>query len=326
MESTAIKVIATLGVLAFVLLGLTSVGLKKMIQSSGTRRAEVEQRKSKFDSKRAFADLRTVVGLGPRTPGSPQAAELRAFIHKELEQAELRVWDHTFDAHTPIGPVKMVNVVGVVEGTKPGVILLSNHYDTKRFTDFKFVGANDGGSTTAWMIEMGRALGPRREGRSVWLCFFDGEEAFGTWSDADSLYGSRAFVEHLREKGELAQVKAEINVDMIGDCCLGIKQDRSAPAWLTRAVWGTARDQGYAAYFLPFAEAIEDDHVPFRRAGIPSMDIIDFCYGQTPAEHERNWHTAQDTLEHVCAESLQVVGDVIYDALPRVDKGLDQGP
>jgi Zn-dependent M28 family amino/carboxypeptidase len=158
------------------------------------------------------------------------------------------------------------------------------------------------------------------------LCFFDGEEAFGPWSETDGLYGSRAFVEHLRRNGELATVRAMINLDMIGDCYLGIKRERFAPGWLTRVIWDTARELDCAPYFLPFAQDVGDDHVPFRQAGIPAVDVIDFLYGQTDADHQRTWHTANDTLDHVCAASLQVVGDVIYHALPKLDASLDKGP
>jgi hypothetical protein len=323
MNSPAIKVIVTLGILAFAILGLTSVALKNAARSGGSRLAVVEQSHSPFDSKRAYADLKTIVAFGPRTSGSQALERSREFIKQQLGKAGLKVWEHAFDAPTPVGTLKMVNVVGVIEGTKPGIIVLGNHYETKYFSDIVFVGANDGGSTTAWMIEMGRTLGPRRDGRTVWLGFFDGEESFGEWSATDGLYGSRAFVEYLRGDGRLAEIQVMINLDMIGDCYLGIKRDRAAPEWLTGAIWGAARTLNYAAYFLPFADAIEDDHVPFRRAGIPAVDIIDFSYGRLQSDHVRLWHTANDTIDHVCAESLQVVGDVIYHALPKVDAYLD---
>ena len=323
MESPAMKVIVTLGVMVFVILGLTSVGLRWMLHGAGSRRTVAEQGKSPFNGQRAFEDLRTVVGFGPRVSGSESLAKTRDYIEQELKKAGLTVRQLPFDADTPLGKVKMVNVVGVVEGSRPEVIMLSNHYETKRFSDFTFVGANDGGSTTAWMIEMARALGAKREGMSVWLCFFDGEEAFKQWSETDSLYGSRAFVKHLRDEGTLSRVRAEINVDMIGDCYLGIKRDRDAPTWLTRAIWDTARDLGYGAYFLPFAQDVTDDHIPFREAGAPAIDLIDFTYGRSSEEHLRNWHTANDTLDRVCADSLQVVGDVIYHAVSKIEAAAD---
>ena len=286
--------------------------------------AKAPERAGPFDGKRAHADARKIVGFGPRPPGSEALAQTRAFIRDELGKAGVRVREQTFEADTPVGKKAMANLVGVVEGTKDGVIVLGNHYDTKHFSDIVFVGANDGGSTTAWMLEMARVLGAKREGRTVWLCFFDGEEAFGEWSRTNSLYGSRAFVNELRGTGELSQIKAMINVDMIGDCDLGIRQDRDAPDWMTQLIWGTARRIGHGRSFLAFAHAIEDDHAPFRRAGVPAMNIIDFNYGATAKEHAETWHTERDTIERICPESLQAVGDVIYHALPEIDRFLDR--
>ena len=323
MESPAMKAIITLGVTAFALLGLTSVGLKCMIQGGASQVTIAPPGKTPFNGQRAFDDLRKVVAFGPRISGSEQLAQTRAYIEEQLRAAGLAVREHAFDAQTPIGTKKMVNVVGVVQGSRPGVILLTNHYDTKYLPDILFVGANDGGSTTAWMIEMARALGPKRDGMSIWLCFFDGEEAFRTWSATDSLYGSRAFLDQIKQEGTFAQVRALINVDMIGDCYLGIKRDRNAPESLEKPVWQTARELGYGSRFLPFADDVQDDHIPFRDAGVPALEIIDFVYGKTILDHARNWHTANDTIERCCPDSLQIVGDVIYQALPRIETALE---
>lgn len=132
-------------------------------------------------------------------------------------------------------------------------------------------------------------------------------------------HNSRAFVEHLRETGELSQVEAMVNVDMIGDCLLGIRRDKDAPKWLTLAIWGTAKALGHAKQFVPFSRSVEDTHIPFRRAGIPAVNVIDFSYGGDHAQHVENWHTENDAMDLVCAESLQVVGDVIYHALFEID-------
>lgn len=293
-------------------------------RAASTAVSKTPDRASPFDGKRAYADARKIVGFGPRPPGSDALAHTRVFIKDELAKAGVSVREQAFEADTPIGKKAMVNLVGVVEGTKDGVIVLGNHYDTKHFSDRVFVGANDGGSTTAWMIEMARVLGAKREGRAVWLCFFDGEEAFGEWSKTNSLYGSRAFVDALRGKGELSQIKTMINVDMIGDCDLGIRQDRDAPDWMTQLVWGVAQRIGHGRSFLAFAHAIEDDHVPFRRAGVPALNVIDFNYGATAKEHAETWHTERDAIERICPESLQAVGDVIYHALPEIDRFLDR--
>lgn len=281
-----------------------------------------------FDGKRAYADLGRILEFGPREPGSAASASARAYIKREVEAAGLTLQDLPFVAQTPSelkrGPVNMVNLLAEVKGDQPGIILLSNHYDTKYFPDFKFLGANDGGSTTAWMIEMARALGPTRHGRTVWLCWFDGEEAYGEWSETDSLYGSRQMVSWLKTTGKFPELKAAINVDMIGDCKLDIIRDSAAPEWLFDAVLDAAKGL-HPSPFSPIEQAIEDDHLPFRLAGIPALNLIDFRYGGTQADHQINWHTSRDKIDLVCAASLQTVGGMILRALPGIDAAFDRG-
>ena len=281
---------------------------------------------SPFDGDRAYALVEELVAIGTRVPGSPGNEQARALIHRELNRAILKVQDYSFKADTSIGSIEMTNIVGIVPGTREEIIVLGTHFDTKYLPDIEFVGANDGASTTAWMLEMARILGAQgvpRQGYTLWLCFFDGEEAFGEWSETDGLYGSRALVDGLKETGGLKNVKAMVNVDMIGDCDLALYRDSKAPKWLGDLFWEEARSLGYGDHFWPVGEAIEDDHEPFRRAGIPALNLIDFRYGGGRREHEQNWHTAADTLDKVCPESLKIVGDVVYRTLPRLERQLD---
>lgn len=313
--------IATLAFLAVVIVG--GWGFSRVFAPDESERAHPGAGLSPFDGARAYANLERIVAIGPRVAGTEASEKTRAIIRSALAEAGLAVREHAFDADTPIGTRSMVNLIGVVQGDRPGVIALGNHYDTKYLPQIRFVGANDGGSTTAWMIEMARALGPKRAGRTVWLCFFDGEEAFGDWSETDSRYGSRALVAMLESGGELAAMDALVNVDMIGDCYLGIFRDRAAPRWLSDAIWDTARDQGYATHFVEFGQDIEDDHLPFRRAGVPALNVIDFRFGGSSLDHALYWHTERDALNAVCAESLQTVGDVLYHSLVAIDDALD---
>lgn len=299
-----------------------AIAISAYVEPAAGERPSHEQ--SPFNGQRAYEDVRKVVAFGPRPADSEPLSKLRAFIKDELGKAGLIVWEQAFEADTPMGKKSMVNLVGTIQGTSDDIIIIGNHYDTKYFSDINFVGANDGASTNGWLLEMARAIGPKRNGRTLWLCFFDGEEAFGEWSRTNSLYGSRSFVDHLRTEGKLSRIKTMINVDMIGDCDLDIRQDRDAPEWLTKAVWDTARRVGHQSAFLAFGHPIDDDHVPFRRAGIPAIEIIDFNYGGTPQEHAKTWHTARDTIDRVCADSLQATGDVIYHALAQIDGFLDR--
>lgn len=216
----------------------------------------------------------------------------------------------------------MTNLATVCQGTRPGTIIISGHYDTKYLPYIDFVGANDAGSSTAFLLEMARTLGPTREGYTVQFIWFDGEEAIEEWTDADSLYGSREMVRHLNEHEALGDIKAMINVDMIGDCHLSVLRDAGAPRWLLDIVWSTANELGHAPAFTGIEKRIEDDHIPFRQAAVPAINLIDFQYGESSIEHDLNWHTERDTLDRVCATSLQTIGDVLYHALPKIEHQL----
>ncbi|HMH54250.1 MAG TPA: M28 family peptidase, partial [Candidatus Acidoferrum sp.] len=255
---------------------------------------------ARFDGAAAFRHLERLVAIGPRPAGSAAGARARDYIAAELRRAGVKVRVEPFEADTPDGRLKMANVVGVVAGRRREVILIGGHYDTKAFRDVRFVGANDGGSSAAWLLELARALAAQPREYTYWVAFFDGEEARGAWTPTDSLYGSRRMAADLARRGQLP--RAVIVADMIGDRDLNIRREAASTPWLTDLVWESARRLGQSAHFLPEAMAVEDDHAPFLSAGVPAALLIDFDF---PA-----WHTAGDTLDKVSARSLQVVGDV----------------
>lgn len=277
-----------------------------------------------FAGERAFEHLERIVDIGPRPAGSPGAAKTRAYILEQLAALDIEATEQPFEAKTPIGPVAMANVRATIpprRGSGPagpgaGRILITGHYDTKLFKELTFVGANDGGSSTAFLIELARVLKARENAITIELVFFDGEEAFVEWSLAsDSTYGSRHYVEAARAGGTLKDIRAMVLVDMIGDRQLTIKRDENSTPWLNDIVWGAARRLGRTE-FADQTTVIEDDHLPFIQAGIPAIDIIDLEY---PDETLRYWHTADDTLDKVSARSLQVVGDVLLEALDGIE-------
>ena len=263
----------------------------------------------RFDGAAALRHLERLVAIGPRPAGSPAAARTREYIVTELKRSGLEVRVEAFDVETPHGRLGMANVVAVRPGRRPQVILLGGHYDTKWFREIRFVGANDGGSSTALLIELARSLaaGPREF--TYWVVFFDGEEAREAWTAQDSLYGSRRLAEDLRRAGRLPQ--AVIVADMIGDRDLGIRRESSSTPWLTDLLWQSAQRLAHGKHFLAETIAVEDDHAPFLKAGVPAALLIDFDYAP--------WHTADDTLDKVSARSLQVVGEVVLDALPAIE-------
>jgi Zn-dependent M28 family amino/carboxypeptidase len=266
-----------------------------------------------FDSSRAYGDLRQVVAFGPRPAGSPALAETRGYIEQQLKAAGVRYAEQPFDASTPIGTSHMVNVIATIPGKSSDRLLITGHYDTKLFRNFRFVGANDAGSSTAGVLELARVLqdGPK-PALTIELVFFDGEEATRLdWAGTDHTYGSQHYVDAARKDGTLGRIKAMILLDMIGDRQLDILRDENSTTWLTDIVWRTARRLGFSDVFLDRTTQIEDDHIPFLEAGVPSLDIIDLDYAP--------WHTASDTLDKVSARSLQTVGDVVLAALPEIE-------
>jgi hypothetical protein len=285
-------------------------------------------RTSPFNADRALGDLKTIVGFGPRPAGSEALAKTRVYIAAELEKAGLKAQLDEFEVTTPRGRKRMTNIRAVRAGSRPTTIALAGHYDTKLF-DFRFEGANDGGSSAAWVLEMARATRDLKLENSLEFVFFDGEEAVGTpetvrnrtdWTDTDSLYGSRYDVDRRNRNGTLRQLKALILVDMIGDKSLNIEQESDSTDWLKSTIWGAARAAGYTREFPTTERAISDDHVPFLRAGIPAVDLIDFDYGPGHSY----WHQPADTLDKTSGQSLKIVGDVIYMSLPEIDRRVSQ--
>lgn len=265
-----------------------------------------------FDGAAALRHVERLVAIGPRVAGSPGGVRAREYIVAELKRSGVQTRVEAFEAETPDGRLKMTNIVAVLPGRLSDVIMIGGHYDTKAFREFRFVGANDGGSSAALLLELARALakGPREY--TYWIAFFDGEEARGRWTATDSLYGSRRMAADLARRRQLP--RALIVADMIGDRELNVLRESYSTPWLADLVWESARRLGHAIHFLPDSRAVEDDHAPFLRAGVPAALLIDFDFPP--------WHTAEDTLDKVSARSLQVVGDVLLEALPAIEERL----
>lgn len=266
-----------------------------------------------YSGARALEWTQRAVALGPRPPGSPAIAKLQAMIVAELKAQGWQVSEDAFTAQTPAGPKSMRNIIGTLKGTSGKMVVLSGHYDTKTIPNF--VGANDGGASTGFLLEMARVL-PKLQPRKddVALVFFDGEEAYGEWSDVNGIYGSRHLAQTWSKSGTLRRIKALFNVDMIGDRDLVILDESNSSMTLRMLVRAAATDLGFGKHFPPQGGAIEDDHMPFVRMGVPAMDLIDFDYGPG----NRYWHTSQDTMDKLSARSLEIVGKVLVEAFRRL--------
>ena len=271
-----------------------------------------------FDSNRAWEHLRRQVAFGPRPAGSQALADCRRYIVAELKTVGIEAREQPFDAQTPVGRIRMINLVATIPGRRTDRIALATHYDTKLFKQFSFVGASDGASSTAAVLELARVLKSRQNEFTIELLFLDGEEAVVEWRGNDNTYGSRHYVQAARQSGSLAGLKALVLLDMIGDRNLTIRRDSNSAPWLNDIVWASAARLGHRATFLDDDTTILDDHMHFVEAGVPSIDIIDLDYAA--------WHTPQDDLDHVSARSLQIVGDVVLDALPHIEQRLATPP
>jgi hypothetical protein len=271
-----------------------------------------------FDSARAFRDLEALVQIGPRPAGSAGAARARELIRERLRQAGWPVEEHAFQAH-PKGrpPVPMVNLIARKDGAGADRLLLITHYDTKDIPGVHFVGANDGASGAAVLLELARVLAGDALPLGVDLVFADGEEAFGpNIDDEDGLYGSSALAERMQKDGSLARVRAVILVDMVGDRDQNLVYELgSSPLLRELFVREAARLGDDELFDLASATSVIDDHTPFQQRGVPHvLALIDFQFGARKSPGPL-WHTAGDDLASVSEASLGRIGRVLVEGV-----------
>ena len=310
--------IALLAVAGFALL---AVGL--VYGDNGNSTAGVALSPSPFNEQRAFDELKLLTTIGPRPPGSVAHDGTTIYLFDALLAAGVGfdgVHLDTFQASTPIGQVEMTNVIAKIPGAEPEIVVLGGHYDTKRMK-LRFVGANDGASSAAFLLEMARVLVQRQNRFTYWIVFFDGEEALKSWSASDSLYGSRHFVRKLTPD-QVKHIRAMINVDMIGDRDLHIHRETHSDPQLTNLIFEEARDLGYGRYFLARPLPVGDDHMPFLQAGIPAVDLISLDFGPL----NLYWHTPLDTAGECSPKSLGIVGRVLLAVLDDLEGGRTPTP
>jgi glutaminyl-peptide cyclotransferase len=260
---------------------------------------------------RAYQTLKQFVALGPRYLGSPGHARAQQFILSHLNGVQVE--QDKFTVQTAAGSFPMDNIIAKYPGTKDGIIVLAGHYDTNYpLRNTTYIGANDGGSDVGLLLDIASQLRARPpQGYSIWLLFTDGEEATVSWTDADSVYGSKHLAKEWAANGTAAKVKAFLLLDMIGDKDLDIDRDTNSTPWLLDVVARAAQRRGDQSYFFVRPNTIEDDHLPFAAIGIPVADIIDIDYGFDNLYH----HTTEDTPDKCSAASLQIVGDVTMETI-----------
>ena len=255
-----------------------------------------------FSGEKAFAHVQRLVDFGPRPAGSEAIEKSRRYIEDQLRHSGWQVMRQAFTDDTPRGKVHFVNLIARFPGQSKAapLFLLSSHYDTKTFEAIRFVGANDGGSSTGLLLELARVIGRHPNLASkVQLVFFDGEEAYDHFSETDGLYGSRYFARQLRGSG---QFRGGILFDMVGDRSLDVTFPADSPSEMARDIFAAAEALNLRSSFTYLDREMIDDHSPLNAIGIPTIDVIDFDYPW--------WHTADDTLDKISGQSLQIVGSV----------------
>src|SRR5438270_5585894 len=258
-----------------------------------------------FSGEKAFAHVQRLVDFGPRPAGSTAIEKSRDYIEDQLRRSGWQVTRQAFSDDTPRGKIHFVNLIAQFSARGKAaspLFLLCSHYDTKMFDSIRFVGANDGGSSTGLLLELARVMGQHPDlARKIELVFFDGEEAYEQFSEKDGLYGSRYFARQLKA-ASAKQFRGGLLFDMVGDRSLGITLPSDSPAEMARDIFAAAEALKLRNYFTYFDRELLDDHAPLNAIGIPTLDIIDFDYPP--------WHTAGDTIDKISAESLQIVGSV----------------
>ena len=256
-----------------------------------------------FSGDKALAHVQRLVDFGPRPAGSKAIEKSRDYIEDQLRRCGWQVTRQGFSDDTPRGKIQFVNLIAQfsARGKAPSpLFLLCSHYDTKMFDTIRFVGANDGGSSTGLLLELARVMGQHPDlARKIELVFFDGEEAYEQFSEKDGLYGSRYFARQLQGA---RQFRGGLLFDMVGDRSLGITLPSDSPAEMSRDIFAAAEALKLRNYITYLGRELIDDHAPLNAIGIPTLDIIDFDYPW--------WHTADDTMDKISAHSLQTVGSV----------------
>lgn len=280
---------------------------------------------SEFDGQRAFGYLKSLCALGPRYSGSPGMQQQQALIAAHMQELGLQVERQEFDGpRGRRGATPMANLIVSLNPAATERIILCAHYDTRPRPDRdpnprlrtrgKFVGANDGASGTAALMELAHHLRGVGGRRGVDLVFFDGEEFVFTQRDRYFL-GSEHFARQYRDEPPQHKYAAAVLLDMIADKRLGIKYDGFSNRWsdsrpLVDEIWDTARKLGVWEFTRSeWPTPVRDDHLALHDiAKIPACDIIDFAY---PDPLNSFWHTTADVPENCSAESLGKVGRVV---------------
>ena len=295
-------------------MGLAAAALLALLPISGCKPDKQGAGLEAFDGQRAFKEVEALVRISPRDAGTANGKRAADLIFSRLQELGIRSEIVTFTDDTPDGPKTMHNVIGRIPGKTDRWLILGSHFDTMPgIPDFQ--GANDSGSSTGVVLELARIFSNSKPQIGLIFAFFDGEEGIAHYIPGDGLHGSRHFAKQLVERGEHKQMDGMILLDMVGDRDQQFVLPANSSQPLAKQLLRAAHATGYRDRFsISSSSLITDDHVPFMQVGIPAIDVIDFKYGSAPGKNDY-WHTAQDNLQNISAESLNVTGVVILEMI-----------
>lgn len=280
---------------------------------------------SKDMGQRARDHVARLVAIGPRHTGSPGWYRAIAYIKQELKKLGLTPerdrWVHRIENIT------FENIWVTFPGRSKDQLVIACHHDTKccighpdADNNFHFVGANDSGSGVGLLLALAKELKDRKNIATIQLVFFDGEESIPfKWDLKRALFGSRRFVrryqQRLLDMGGGPRIRGLVLLDMVGAKDLNIDDESNSDRQLHGVFRAAAKACGHEQFFFQHRHAVTDDHIPFLDDGIPAIDLIDLY-------DNPQWHTVNDTLEHISGSSLQIVGEVVLTALSGLEQQL----
>lgn len=308
-----------------------------------------------IDGERALKHAADILEFGPRPPGSEALRRAGDLVLARLRELGLepqeQVWTEKVVVYDTPREVQFRNLWVEIPGRDPKrgpVLVIGAHLDSKLAEghpdpahNFPFVGAVDSAGACALLLELARHLKDRQADRpvNVWLVWFDGEECLEwDWVDEKALFGSRHFVATMRADRErfpaglAARMRAMVLLDLVGAENLKIDRDVESSRVLLDIFADAAKELGVRERLYRWESPMKDDHIPFRRYGVSVIDLIDFRFrfkGDLPRQgepappegaYEVFWHTSDDTLERLSAESLKLAGDLLWAALPRIEQ------
>jgi glutaminyl-peptide cyclotransferase len=268
------------------------------------------------DGAKALERVQAIVDIGPRPSNSANAKKTAEFLKASCAEFVDDVTLDTWTEDTATGKLTFHNVYAILPG-KGKTVVLGSHFDTKDIPGIPdFRGANDSASSTGLILEILSTLSSTDawHGPTIIFAFFDGEECLEKYRENDGLHGSKRMITWLEKKGTLKNVDAMILLDMIGDTDLTLTISPEDNANLRKLLTSAADELGYSKHVGSSKGGITDDHVPFKKRGIPAIDLIDFKYGPKNAY----WHTDEDTMDKISADSLKVVGELTIRLLQKI--------